>query len=1302
MDFDPLKEVKDTEIEEAITDLMDGGLPEEPVEPVEPEETPAPEAQEEDPEVNRGSYFDQLQDVNREVNPSTGWLDTTMDVLTAPGAGMNDTFVDLANKIPGVNFRKEPKYENQTIQGIRELFAVIAPFVALRQTGVAGGQALNRTVAHPLGQSKAVQWIGTAGVDVGAGALVDSVVEQNEVNDNLFGFFKKNWPQTYQWYPSDWATSDADSPDLKKQKNINEGIGLGMVGNVTEGLIKLYRGIKGTRNVTEYVFESDSAQRAYERTLKKGDDLDIQDSIAAGVQRQEEALNELGELELSRNPNPDKPTIGVHDVFDDIEQGVRTVDNMGVVGASVDLVRINGNIGTSQGRLGSIVSESALKYGLEADKLEKRVIVEMIKDEIRNSGKYDAMIPNGVTVTFKQIDEAGTRLAEYLMDPMADPGWLKSMLSQFQDIKTRGSEVIPNLSDVGYNAAIKATKGYLDQLVNLEQLKASAYFQTSLGGQVSDLATGARMMDDTEAMYRAYDQIIDRVTYLMTETGIGSKIRGQSLNLLNTYKRNPKAAASIQAAAEDAALSVDQIKKEAAERAAVFAENLREVMVERPEFMKPLALAWELSDGDINSMAKLNRFIEHSLPRIQKAIYDDAPEIPNMIYRGAMGTIYNSMLSAGGTILKGVTGNVGGMLLKPVAHMGGALRHGDLAEFRRGWHTYSAVMDSFMKGTKHMAKVFTMASKDPSSVSYIIREDMATANKAQLRIAQEFAKAASKRGEDGPQFLVDMAEGLIEIGEMPMLRFGPNGLTAMDGFSRAVMANSRARMLGYDQYIAGNKTMTKADLRALEEDIYKQMFDETGLIRDDWVDYANAEIALNLDTPNVRSFTNLLNRFTFLKPFIFFPKTSANVVARFGDLNPIPGVNKFIDDYAKIVENVPMRGFTQDELNEIMLPRGLKPTPEEFNGLQRELQGRKMVGAAAVMSAVGLWMKGRLHGNGHYDKTRQKFRRQNKWQPKSIQGEDGNWYSYEWLGSVGDWLAFTADVLDNSIGTVTPTETQHVLARLMFLFGASITNRSMMAGLEPFFDVSRGDGSATSRWLASTTSAMAPLSGWRNEMGKLLSPGLDEIKNNYFDQMRNRNRGLDLIDPEGAAPAKYDWYEGGEVGFSENPFIRFMNATGAMKIQEGPISDDRQFLLDIEYDATPTFNKGEYGIEYTNDERSALFAEMGQNKVFKREVIRIMNSRMGKDTARTWREEVKRLRREGNTIDETQFANLYNELDTALNEARKIAVTNLIEDPVTEEIGRSIKTREYQAAENLRKQRLGEAPPYNLQTMTNR
>ena len=78
------------------------------------------------------------------------------------------------------------------------------------------------------------------------------------------------------------------------------------------------------------------------------------------------------------------------------------------------------------------------------------------------------------------------------------------------------------------------------------------------------------------------------------------------------------------------------------------------------------------------------------------------------------------------------------------------------------------------------------------------------------------------------------------------------------------------------------------------------------------------------------------------------------------------------------------------------------------------------------------------------------------------------------------------------------------------------------------------------------------------------------------------------------------------------------------------------------------------------------------------------------------------MRRDGLTIDETQFANLYNELDTALNEARKIAVTNLIEDPATEAIGQAIRTREYQAAENLRKQRLGEAPPYDIQTMTNR
>ena len=78
---------------------------------------------------------------------------------------------------------------------------------------------------------------------------------------------------------------------------------------------------------------------------------------------------------------------------------------------------------------------------------------------------------------------------------------------------------------------------------------------------------------------------------------------------------------------------------------------------------------------------------------------------------------YNSILTSASTPLKALFGNVGGMIAKPVAHLGGAILSGDVRQIKRGFAAYAGALDSFTKGTKHMGKIFTMASKDPNSVS---------------------------------------------------------------------------------------------------------------------------------------------------------------------------------------------------------------------------------------------------------------------------------------------------------------------------------------------------------------------------------------------------------------------------------------------------------------------------------------------------------------------------------------------------------------------------------------------------------
>ena len=159
---------------------------------------------------------------------------------------------------------------------------------------------------------------------------------------------------------------------------------------------------------------------------------------------------------MSKTTDLDKPLLGVHDVFTDAESGARSLDPGGVIGASVDAVRVQNNIGTVHGRLGSIVTEAARKLGLDADNLTKRMIVNQIKDTIRKGGKYSAELPNGKSLSFEEIDAAGTKLAEILIDPRMDTGMLKATLDQFKDgVQDLNKRV---LTQSGYNAVMKTIK----------------------------------------------------------------------------------------------------------------------------------------------------------------------------------------------------------------------------------------------------------------------------------------------------------------------------------------------------------------------------------------------------------------------------------------------------------------------------------------------------------------------------------------------------------------------------------------------------------------------------------------------------------------------------------------------------------------------------------------------------------------------------------------------------------------------------------------------------------------------------
>ena len=523
------------------------------------------------------------------------------DVLASPGQGVNDFFVDSINILPGIELKKRPKFENDVTQSIREISSIVLPTVFLTKgatSAISTGASASRVkmLSDPF-----VKWIGEKSLGAGIGAGVDYVVELNQTDDNLTGTLKKNFPSTFGWIPDNVATLDSDSPDVKRLKNVNEGIGFGFFVDTVEGIAKVVKGSRGIKRATQWVPESEKAENWFKKNLDTETTDDLEEAVAEASARRSDALDELGEYNFSKNQNLDEPMLGVHDLYGYEESGVRSVDDLGVVGASVDYARIANNIDSSYGRVGSVVSESALKYGLEVSGGQEAVI-RGIAEQLKDAGEYGYKTASGKYLTSKEIMDAGEALAMdfYRMDTPQ----LKEALKKWQgmDVDTGA----PVLKSEAYAGVFKTINKLMDDYVNMDVMKAQAYVGTSFAGQVSDMAQGARLMDGTAAVDRAQEQILDRLEYLMAQKGMTSYSRGRALNMLNLWNRmttkgsdaaNAAYATRVQNSIKNeknATLkAIERIKAEAKQTI----NTLREVKAERPDLLAPLMMAYEFTDG---------------------------------------------------------------------------------------------------------------------------------------------------------------------------------------------------------------------------------------------------------------------------------------------------------------------------------------------------------------------------------------------------------------------------------------------------------------------------------------------------------------------------------------------------------------------------------------------------------------------------------------------------------------------------------------------------------------------------------
>lgn len=1186
-------------------------------------------------------------------------------------SGLNKTFetVGLGWRVPYV-----PKFESDSAQFAREVSEGIIPSLIIG----AGLQGLGAKVAgsgaiaskapkvSKFLNDPAVRWIGNRSAMIGGDVISQGISKLPEKDDNLPGVAKKMFPRQTAWIPDEIATLDKDSPDLKRLKNMYFSVGLGGFTDSVEALSGFLKAQKGLFKATKFIPESEQSTKFFKNIDMADEPLTFDDYVEelmnGNAASRAQSLDEIGAYRFSKNSNLDEPTFGVHDMWGYHELGVRGTDNLGIVGAATDNAQIMLNKGSVYGRVGNGMSDAALEFVLDDTTGSK--MFETIKglgEQIKRSDNYSYEYAPGKFLTNKEIQESGAALVNKVYGKSI--GEVQRTLTDFRsyDVGTGMTYLTPEADF----AVVQSIGKYMDLYANLDDAKASALLAESLGGQISDISFSTRYMDQTDAVNRAEEMILDRVEYLYAQDGMTRYLAGRNLNMLNFWKRitaskNQKQAMdyannllkNVDEADDNTFAAIAEIQKSAKG----LRQRLVELKAQDPEFMKPLRLAYELTDGDVDTIYKMNKYLENTGGFFNKAVVDFQTQTPSLTKQAIDGIVYNNVLSALGTPVR-ATESILNATTTPLAAMIGAASNLDMQGIKQGAYMYARMGEVLRSSFKYSRQVFRRSGLTEELIP-TAETGLNAANAKQLEFMDSVSDAYATRGELGPRYVTEQLKTMNDLANHPWLSIIPRSLQTMDGFNTSIMAQWRSGFEAFNQVTDhGKLPMNLKTFSDVSDTNYSKYFNEDGLISDSAVKTASGQINYNLDTSSTKAVSGLIRSFPAMKPFAMFTRTPLNEMSFMMQYEPVGALARSLSKY-----KLPFDQTSGSMVDELLTSKGMnvknmsmedKKSAYDF---ERNLAyGRKAMGTIAVSSVIGLMMSGiDITGDGLADREKQRVRRDLGWKPRSING-----VSYDNLGPLSDWVAMTVNIVDN-FDSMSNEDTAGYLRMSAHILSSVITEKTMLPAIEPLLAMlTEGNPAELQRFVGSyLSSATVPGSGQIAEVGRLLDPLVQDMQSTMFDQMMSRDPlGRQLL------PNQVDYIDGGEIGTPSNIFARFRNVYTPWKTS-GKLSEPKQYLMDVEYDARPVLSSTD-GVEYTRTERQAISQKMGEQGIYRDRIMEILKAYPADEFRQDFKEFQTVNTSQRKTKDVKNIGYVHSLLDSALQEAISMAEASI--DPQMQE-----------------------------------
>ena len=1036
-------------------------------------------------------------------NGSITRLKNHFETLSIPGMAYADFATDaLGTVIPGFS-KLDDRWDEATLldnpvkQQIREVLSVVLPAIT------SGKFVTGQLKALPKG----MPWIQKALIGTGAfSAQEAAIIGLSDVGEdhNAFRALADLLPGVFGEkgrvpIPDALKTLDSDSPAVRKRKNMYDTAGLSILGSVIGASID----ILGNKKVLDWLQPaSESAAKYKQLNLLSESEPDklirMQEINEVLSTKQLSRQNEnilIDELETIRNE------LGI---VDDVDEAVRkdsmrrleeqdiaaqrkaatnkevqtelfdvdlypgVLDESGEARQTIPPANVARNMadttaikqGVTEGDPAPLITEAMRKKGLMVGETSRAAVMG-VAEETRDIGRFNAIV-DGFRFSNKQMNAAAWDIYTSIVDPSVSVDDVRNLFLENRDVKNllMGRFKVEHINEEQARAAAFAMRDLVDRFLGREVGEASARAMDTIGREAATLAEAVQTMAPYVDDDRAMELIIDKMQFLMDEYALNKYISGWSLRNKNWFDQVPPK--ELDTVIEQLTKEFTSVENAIHAKNMRFTQTLKRLKTENPLAMRPLVDAYAHTNGDVDSLAKLQIWASEQITPLGMIKSPD-PKQMNLFARGAWGVIYNNVLSGLSAFRAGV-GNTAQLILKPIT---GVLGHGfygttdNFEGLKRTFYANGAVFETNRRALHDAFQMMKKAHKDPDMMIKTYRKDFVFQEDKTWDIMESMRMVWEAEGNYGKLIQYDIARGLKQLGAHPALRYGMTGMVFPDVFTTTHLAHYLSRIKAYDDVFSEFGFADWNKIKIAEAEHYKKFFDKEGLINDDVLRSIAGEVQLNLDDGLANWINQGTTAYPMTKFMLMFPRTSSNYIKNSLSWTPIsliPGINK----YSKTIY-----ARTDDQIADALLEHGIDmaTTPNArviWQNLRAEYTGRLIFSGMLGSGLFNYAMAGNIRGNGHYNASRRsKERDQFGYEPKTI-NIGGKWVSYKGiigveqvLSIIGDMAYYSKDLNESTLAN------WH--AKLAWTISASFLNETPLQGLEPLIAATNGDLSGWNR-----------------------------------------------------------------------------------------------------------------------------------------------------------------------------------------------------------------------------------------------